>query len=217
MHAGSNIVLSERYKKILFGVLGSLNNVIAESFVVLDPADPDTYTQLFTGLTQNISKRSEELEKLVQQDQKDTNEQLNKIHEKLEELLQSRDDLQARVLDTDQQLFKEQKLTALQRKEFMKEKELHEQQLATCECSIFLFQRQQEAITNRRKALEFLQRNSNLILFYRTIENKLEALFHSYLAAQGGYVKIEQTTNYGKGGNLLDKISKIPDKILIGT
>lgn len=225
MHAGSNIVLTERYKKILFGVLGSLNNMIGESSVVLDPADPNTYTQLFTGLTQSISKRSKELEevrntkdveKLVQQDQKDTNEQINKIHEKLEELLESRDDLQARVLDTDQRLFKEQKLTALQRKEFMKEKELHEQQLATYECSIFLFQRQQEAIANRQKALEFLKKNSNLILFYRTIENRLEALFHSYLAAQGGYVKIEQTTNYGKGVKLLDKITEIPDKIPIG-
>ncbi len=208
MHAGSNIVLSERYKKILLGVLGSLNNLIAESSVLLDPADPNTYTQFFTGLTEHVAKTSQELQqvkteqdvkKLIQKDEFNTQELLSKIQEKLEELLESRDTLQARVVDTDERLFKEQKLTALKRKEFIKEKELHEQQLATYECSIFLFQRQQEAILNRQKAIDFLKSNMNLTMFYRTIENRLEALFHSCLAAQGGHVKIESTTKFGMG------------------
>jgi hypothetical protein len=217
MHAGSNIVLNERYKKILLGVLGSLNNLIADSSVLLDPADPNTYTQFFIGLTESGAKSSQELQqvkteqdvkKLIQKDEVTTKEQLSKIQEKLEELLESRDVLQARVIDTDERLFKEQKLTALQRKECIKEKELHEQQLATFECSIFLFQRQQEAIQNRKKAVDFLKSNMNLIMFYRTIENRLEALFHSCLAAQGGYVKIESTTKFGmpdKAGNMIPK------------
>lgn len=217
MHAGSNIVLSERYKKIMFGVLGSLSNLITTSSVVLDPADPNTYTQLFGGLTENIAKSSQELQqatteqdvqKLVQKDEHNTKEQLSKIQEQLEELLENRDTLQARVADTDERLFKEQKLTALQRKEFIKEKELHGQQLATYECSIFLFQRQQEIILNRQKAIDFLKSNMNLIMFYRTIENRLEALFHSCLAAQGGYLKIEATTKFGKGEKLVSMVPK---------
>ncbi|CAF4287737.1 unnamed protein product [Rotaria sp. Silwood2] len=215
MHAGSNIVLSERYKKILLGVLGSLNTLIAKSSVLLDPADPNTYTQFFVGLTENVAKHSKELEqvkteedvkKLIQKDEVDTNEQLTKIQEQLEELSESRDALQARLLDTDERLFKEQKLTASQRKEFMKEKELHAQQLATFECSIFLFQRQQEATLNRQKAIGYLKSNMNLMMFYRTIENRLEALFHSCLAAQGGYVKVEATTKFGKAGKVLNML-----------
>ncbi|UJR18190.1 hypothetical protein I4U23_005091 [Adineta vaga] len=202
MYTGTSLVLTDHYRKILLGVLGSLNNLIAESSILLDPADPKTYTQFFVGLSENVAKRSQELQevknekdvkKLIQKDEFDTKEQLSKIQEKLEELLDSRDKLQARVLDTDDRLFTEQKITALQRREFIKVKELHEQQVATYECSIFLFQRQQEAILNRQKALEFLKSNTNSILFYRTIENRLEALFHSCLAAQGGYVKIDST------------------------
>lgn len=219
MHPGSNIVLSERYKKILYGVLGSLNNLIAGNSVLLDPADPNTYTQLFAGLTKNIEERSKEIKqvkteqdmkKFIQQDDSHTKELLNKIQEQLEELVESRDTLQARVLDTDERLFKEQKVTALQRKEFLKQKELHEQQLATYECSIFLFQRQQEATLNRQKAINFFKSNINLMMFYRTIENRLEALFHSCLAAQGGYVKVEQNSNFGTGKSINMLSQKIP-------
>lgn len=222
MHAGGNIVLNERYKKILLGLLGSLSNLIAESSILLDPADPNTYTQFFVGLTENAAKRSQELHEvktaqdvttLIEKDESETQAQLNKIQEKLEELLEGENDLKTRLLDTDERLHKEQKLTALQRKEFMKEKEIHEQQLATYECSIFLFQRQQEAILNRQKAIDFVKSNMNLMLFYRIIENRLEALFHSCLAAQGGYVKVESTTKLGKVGKVLDVI---PADIPIG-
>lgn len=219
MHAGSNIVLSERYKKVLLGLLGSLSNLIAESSILLDPADPNTYTQFFVGLTQQTAKRSEELQQvktaqdvtqLIEKDQSETQEQLGKIQEKLEEILDGKNELEARLLDTDERLRQEQKLTALQRKEFMKEKQLHEQQLATYECSLFLFQRQQEAILNRQKAIDFLKRNMNLMLFYRIIENRLEALFHSCLAAQGGYVKVESATNVGKLGKAVNITAEIP-------
>ncbi|CAF3833000.1 unnamed protein product [Adineta steineri] len=217
MHADGNIVLSERYKQILFGFLGSLNNLISGNSVLLDPADPNTYKEFFVGLTDNVAKRRKELEqikteqdvnKLIQQDELHTKEQLSKIQEQLEELLEGKDNLQARLLDTDDRLFKEQKLTASQRKEFLKEKELHEQQLATYECSIFLFQRQQEATLNRQKAIDFLKSNINLMMFYRTIENCLEALFHSCLAAQGGYVRVEQTTKFGTAAKIVNTLQR---------
>ena len=203
---GSGFTLSEHHQRILRGFLSGLSILIADSSVVLDPGDPKTYVDLFSALTSSIAKRSQELQqvtnehdvkKLIEQDETNTREQLTRISEQLEQLAESRDSLQARVQDTDERLFKQQNLTALQRKEFAKEKEIHKQQLAIYECSIFLFQRQQEATLSRQKTIDFIKGNTNMTMFYRTIENHLEALFHSILAAQGGYLKKEVTAKFG--------------------
>lgn len=203
---GIGFTLSEHHKRVLRGFLSGLSTLIADSPIVLDPTDPKTYVDLFSALTSNIAKRSQELQqvtnehdvrKIIEQDEINTKQQLTKISEQLEQLLESRDSLQARIQDTDERLFKQQNLTAIQRKEFMKEKEIHKQQLAIYECSIFLFQRQQEATLTRQKTVDFIKGNANLIMFYRTIENRLEALFHSALAAQGGYLKKETTAKFG--------------------
>ncbi|CAF3366171.1 unnamed protein product [Rotaria sp. Silwood1] len=156
------------------------------------------------------NKPKHDYETLVQAASK-SNERLTKIDQQLTQLHESRDSLQARIQDADERLFKQQRLTAIQRKEFAKEKETYAQQLATYECSIFLFQRQQEAILIRRKTINFIKSNNNLIIFYRTIENHLEALFHSALAAQGGYLKTEVTTKSGITGTIVNMLSmKIP-------
>ena len=146
------------------------------------------------------------MRELIAQDETNTKEQLTKINEQLEQLWESRSSLQARIEDADERLFKHQHLTALQRKEFVREKEIHKQQLASYECSIFLFQRQQEAMITRQKTIDFIKGNANLIMFYRTIENRLETLFFSALAAQSGYLKTEATTKFGKPLTTLNKI-----------
>ncbi|CAF1023290.1 unnamed protein product [Rotaria sp. Silwood1] len=220
MELGSVVSLNDYYKKILLGFLSGLSSIIADSPVVLDPADPNTYRDLFSALTTSVAKRSQELQqvtseqdvkKLIDQDEATTKERLTKIDQQLTQLHESRDSLQARIQDADERLFKQQRLTAIQRKEFAKEKETYAQQLATYECSIFLFQRQQEAILIRRKTINFIKSNNNLIIFYRTIENHLEALFHSALAAQGGYLKTEVTTKSGITGTIVNMLSmKIP-------
>ena len=203
---GVGFALSEHHKRVLRGFLSGLSTLIADCPIVLDPTDPKTYVDLFSALTSSVAKRSQELQqvaneydvrKIIEQDEMNTTQQLMKISEQLEQLLESRASLQARIEDTDERLFKQQNLTALQRKEFMKEKEVHKQQLAIYECSIFLFQRQQEATLIRQKTVDFIKGNANLMMFYRTIENRLEALFHSALAAQGGYLKKETTAKFG--------------------
>jgi hypothetical protein len=215
MELGGGFTLNEYHKKILRGFLSGLSDLIANSLVVLDPTDPKTYVDLFSSLTSSITKRSQELQQvtneqdvknLIEQDEMNTREQLTKISEQLEQLLESRDSLQARIQDADERLFQQQNLTALQRREFAKEKEIRKQQLAAYECSIFLFQRQQEATLIRQKTVDFIKGNTNLIMFYRTIENRLEALFHSVLAAQGGYLKTEITTKFGQPTKLLNQI-----------
>jgi hypothetical protein len=226
MELGSAVTLNEHHKKILLGFLSGLGTLIANSPVVLDPADPQTYVDLFSGLTASTEKRSQQLEqvaseqdvkKLIEEDQMNTKEQLTKMNEQLEQLMASRNSLQDRVQDTDERLFEQQHLTALQRKEFAKEKEMYKQQLATYECSIFLLQRQQEATLIRQNTINFIKGNTNLIMFYQTIENRLQALFHSALAAQGGYLKTEATTAYARPTTVLNKIpiSKYSQRSLI--
>ncbi|CAF3304853.1 unnamed protein product [Rotaria socialis] len=203
MEVGSAVTLNSHYKKILLGFLSGLSSVIADSPVVLDPSDPNTYRDLFSDLTSNVRKRSQELQqvtdeqdvkKLIAQDSANTEQQLIKINETLEQLLENKESLQARIEDTEGRVFKQQDLTALQRKELIQQREAHKQQLATYECSIFLFQRQQEAMLIRQNMMKFIKGNTNMTLFYRTIENRLQALFVSILAAQGGHVKRETAT-----------------------
>lgn len=202
---GGNVYLSEHYKKILLGFLGSLNNLIAGSSVVLDPADPNTYTQFFGGLIENTAKRSEELQqvktekdisKLNEKDQQHSKERLEQIQQQLEELLEKMNEAEALILDTDKRLFEQQHLTALERKENIKGRKEFENQLAAYQSTMELFEREQEAVRNRQKAIEFFKSNNNLIMFYRVIESRLQSLFTSSLAAQGGYV-MKTTGNTG--------------------
>ncbi len=53
---GSSVRLNQYYKKILLGFLTGLGKAIADSPVVLDPADPSTYKNLFSHLTDNQKK-----------------------------------------------------------------------------------------------------------------------------------------------------------------
>lgn len=215
MEQGGSVALSEHYKKVLLGFLSGLNSLIANSPDVLDPFDPQTHIDLFSCLTKNIEKRSLELrkvanehdvQKLIEQDQANTTEQLTKINDQLEQLMESKNSLQTRMQDNEELLFEQKTITALQRKEIIKEKELHKQQLAAYECSIFLFQRQQEATLIRQNTINFIKANANLILFYRTVENRLQALFHSALAAQGGYLKTETTSKFVRRTTALNQI-----------
>ncbi|CAF0934026.1 unnamed protein product [Adineta ricciae] len=204
---GIDIVLSKHHQKVLLGFLSGLSDLIANSPIVLDPADPKTYVELFSGLTENMVKRSQELQqvtneqdvvKIVQQDETNTKEQLIKINGQLENLEESKISLQSRIQEADERLFKQQDLTAIQRKELFRAIEALKQQMTIYECSIFLFQRQQEATIARQKTINFIKGNSNLMMFYRTIESLLEAVFHGVLARQGGYLKEEASMKFGR-------------------
>lgn len=222
MEQGGNVTLTERYKKILFGYLSSLSDIIANSSVTLDPMDPNSYAQFFSDLTKNIIKRSQTLQEvnseqdvknLIDQDLANSKEQLAKINEQLEELLENRNSLEARIEDVDERLFKQEKLTASQRQTMFEERETEKKRLAAYDCSMFIFQRQQEAMLMRQNTINFIKNNPNLIMFYRTVENRLEALFHSILAAQGGYVKKEATFKNSRRAKM---VNALPTNIPVG-
>jgi septal ring factor EnvC (AmiA/AmiB activator) len=136
----------------------------------------------------------QDVKNLIDKDSAHSQEQLAAISEQLHELIENREQLEQRILDADARLHKQEKLTALQRKTMTEEREVYRKQMASYECSIFVFQQQQEATRIRQSTINFIKDSPNLIMFYRTIENRLEALFHSILAAQGGYVKRGNST-----------------------
>jgi hypothetical protein len=202
---GDVVRLNQHHKKILFGFLVGLSRIVTESPVVLDPADPKTYTDLFSSLTSNVQKRSQELSdventqdatRLSNKDMQHIDQKLVNIVGQLNDLSKERDLLVARIDENEQQLYKQEKLTAIQKKNMFDLREENKKQLAAYDCSIFLCQREQESVSNRRNTIDFIKGNSNMFIFYRTIENRLEALFHSVLAAQGGYLKTAMKGKY---------------------
>lgn len=200
IEAGSAVRLSEHYKKILLASLNGLSTVIANSPHALDPADPQTYIDFYSCLMTRTEKRSEQLEKVtneqelkkfIEQDQNIIMEELAKLKEEIENVTQNKNDVQARIHDIDTRLFEQQNMTASEQKRYKKDKELFKQQLASHESTILLVRRQEEATLLRQATFNFIKGNSNLMMFYQTIENHLQALFHSVLAAQGGYLQTQ--------------------------
>jgi hypothetical protein len=192
---GDPVTLNKDKKKVLFGFLTGIGGVIADCPIILDPGDPNTYKKLFSSLTSKLTKRLKELKQvkneqdvniIYQQDSTNMNEKLNQITNELQKLEEAKKEKIVCIQEHDERLSKQKDLSALQRKALFQEEKEYEQQLAVYECTISLYQREQEAILNRQKTLKFIKDDINLYLFYRTVENRLQSLFHSVLAAQSG-------------------------------
>ena len=192
---GGGIPLSQGYEQIPRGFLTGLGQVIAESPVVLNPADPNTYKELFSHLTANHRKQSEKIrqvssesdaKKLSEEDLKKINEKLLTIDLELNKIQVEKAKLDKDIQVTSDQLKEQKELTAIQRADLFKQRDEHKKQLAVYECSVFLYQRQQEATLNRRETIRFIYNSSNMYLFFRTVENLLQSLFHGAFAARSG-------------------------------
>lgn len=195
MTIGEQVTLNKPYKKVLLGFLTGLGNVIADSPIILDPSDPQTYKKLFSGLTSKLANRLKQLkkvkneqdaQKIYQQDSAKMNEKLGQITEKFGQLEEARKETIARVQEREERLAKQKDLSALQRKTLFEENEEEQRQLAVFECFTALCKREQEVIMNRQKALKSISADTNLYLFYCTMENRLKSLFHAILNAQSG-------------------------------
>ncbi|UJR24252.1 hypothetical protein I4U23_027219 [Adineta vaga] len=173
---GDVVTLNKTYKPILLGFLTGLGNVITDCHISLDPNDPKTYENLFSSLGSKLVARlkqlkkvenEQDIKKVYQQDSKHMKEKLNKIREELEKLEETKKET----------IFQE-----------------FEKQLIAYECSISLYQREQESILNRQNKLEFMKNDFSSYLFYQTIENRLESLFQNVLAAQSGQSQITKNS-----------------------
>ncbi|CAF1482552.1 unnamed protein product, partial [Rotaria magnacalcarata] len=212
---GEVVTLREDYKKILLACLCGLSEVITNSSVVLDPTDPNTYRQFFSELSVNTKKDSRDLQTigneqdvniLITKDSESTSQHLAKINSQLEQSMDHQKRLAASIQDKNEKLSKEHDLSPLNLKQLFEDREIQKKQLATYECSIFLYQRQLESKLSRQNTINFIKNNSNMYLFYRTIENRLEALFHSVLAAQGGYLQTTQTSKYATAASVVNMV-----------
>ncbi|CAF2121207.1 unnamed protein product [Rotaria magnacalcarata] len=212
---GEVVTLREDYKKILLACLCGLSEVITNSSVVLDPTDPNTYRQFFSELSVNTKKDSRDLQTigneqdvniLITKDSESTSQHLAKINSQLEQSMDHQKRLAASIQDKNEKLSKEHDLSPLKLKQLFEDREIQKKQLATYECSIFLYQRQLESKLSRQNTINFIKNNSNMYLFYRTIENRLEALFHSVLAAQGGYLQTTQTSKYATAASVVNMV-----------
>jgi len=212
---GSGVRLSQHYKKILFGFLTSLGRVIAESSVVLDPADPNTYKDLVSNITANQKKHSQEIhkvdserdvKKLSDQDMININEKLTNINNELSKINEEKETLEKNMQETAQKLRTQENITAIQRLDLSKQQEEHKKQLAVYECSIFLYELQQEATLNRQNTVKFIREDTNMYLFFRTIENLLQALFYGALTARSGLFTMEKNSKYGTAANAVNSV-----------
>lgn len=212
---GTTVHLNQYYKKILLGFLTGLGRIIADSPVVLDPADPSTYRDLFSNLTANQKKRSQEIHKVDSQrdakklsddDMANINDKLSNISNELNSIKEQKEIVEKNMQETSDKIKAQEKITAIQRQELLKQQEEHKKQLAVYECSIFLFELQQEATLTRKKTVDFFRENTNLYLFFRTIENLLQALFHGALAARSGLLTTEKNTAAGKASKVIDLV-----------
>jgi hypothetical protein len=215
IETGTVIRLNQHYKKILLGFLTGLGRVIAESSVVLDPADPSTYQDLFSNMTANQRKSSQEIhkvdserdaKKLSEQDMAKINEKLTNIDSELSKLHEEKETLEKNMQETSEQLKSQENITAIQRQDLFKQQEEHKKQLAVYECSIFLYELQQEATLNRRNTVKFIRENPNMYLFFRTIENLLQALFHGALAARSGLFTMRKNSKVGSSAKMSETV-----------
>ncbi|CAF4320380.1 unnamed protein product, partial [Rotaria sp. Silwood2] len=216
--SGSVVRLNDHYKKILLGFLTGLSTIISESDVVLDPADPNTYKELFSSLASNVQKRSQELQnvnsehdvsQLSQQDMININKKLAQISNELTKLKASQASTTKEMENIDTRLADRGKLSAIERKQLFDAQEAHKRQMVTYECSFLLYEREQEATWNRKNTIAFIKNDVNLALFYSTIENRLQALFHGVLAAQSGLLTAEKYSVYAKIWGKVDSVSSI--------
>lgn len=218
---GSDLSLDERQIQILRGFLTALSEIITDSPVVLDPDSPETYKELLNIRNFGIEERMNELQDLSsekdicmlnQKELKDITEKLEKITDQLSTIKVEKTNLEKQIEDTRKQLkekskqFEEKQCSAHELKKMFEHHEELEKRLASCECFMYFYQREQEAIYNRRSVVNFIKKSSNLYLFYRTIENRLQALFHGVLTAQSGLLVPNTTTGYGTAAHIVDAV-----------
>ncbi|CAF1406975.1 unnamed protein product, partial [Didymodactylos carnosus] len=214
---GPVVRLKEEYQTMLKGLLAGLSNVIANSSVVLDPADPNTYKELFYSLNSSVEQRTSDISNihseqdailLCKRDTMDLEQKILKLNLELSALATNRDMLAKRIVDTDENLKKVKDVTALQRKELFDNKDATEKQLAMLESSMYVFRRSQEAALRKKYTLEFIKEKPKLFLFFTTIEHNLQSLFNSVLVAQGGLLQRDKSNT--KVGMTATTIQAIP-------
>ena len=212
--------LKKDHQVILKTLLTGLGQTIADSPQTLDPSDPKTYIQFFASITTNVQQRAEELasvanvrdiDRVSKKDLEDVDQKLATITSYMKNLNKEKRNVAKRLKEYEEQLLKQRELSALDRKRIFEMKEDCKNQLHTYECSTTLQDRNRESVLNRRNILQFLKTEPNLILFYRTIEIRLQSLFVAVLTAQGGYLTTVMQSRHGSSSKVLNAVPTATD------
>lgn len=218
---GDVVRLNKHYKKVLLGFLTGLGRIIADSPTVLDPADPNTYKDMLSNMTSKQREHSQELKnlasesdikKLSERDMAYMNGKLEEIQREIDSIHSEKDALQKRTQETVEELKEQQVLSAIQRRDLFNQKEEQARQWAAFECSQRLLELQQESILARKNTMHFIRESPNMHLFFRTVENLLQALCYSALSARSGLFTMGKNSKFGTGASTVEKlpISMIP-------
>ena len=212
---GDVIRLNKHYKKVLLGFLTGLGRIIAESPIALDPADPNTYKDMLSNMASKQREHSQELKninsesdikKLSERDMANVNGKLEEIQREIDSIHSEKEALRKRTQEAEEELKEQQVLSAIQRRDQFKQKEEQERQWAAFECSQRLLEIQQESVLARKNTMKFIHKSANLHLFFRTVENLLQALCHSVLSARSGLFTMAKNTENDSVSSIVDML-----------
>jgi ankyrin repeat protein len=185
---------SAQQKAILSGFLVSMSNLLGAGDVSLDVNDPATYSQLFSNLNVRVKNRTEQLakssgdesgvQKIYQQDTLELQQKVMKLSEQMAKMNDSRTSLTKRLQAAEAQLAACK--TAKDKKNVYAELQETKDQLLTLQASASLFVNAQKTANHKKKVLDSLKANTQLLCFYQSVENRLQGLFTACKAATAG-------------------------------
>lgn len=214
---------SAEQRAVLAGFLTGLTGLIAGGEVALDPNDPATYQQLFTNLTNKVGAQTEflaknagnpaELGKAVGRESAELAQKMAKIESELKAMGESRTAMQKRLQAQEAQLAASK--TALQKKDCYKEIQEVKDQMRTLASSVSLFSRAQEAAQKKKKTIDALKSQPNLLACYGTIENRLQGLFLACKTATAGMMSLNMTEQGDRRMTLVNVAADLSEMIPI--
>ena len=134
------------------------------------------------------------------------NGKLEDIEREIDKLHSEKEELQKRTEETVKQLKEEQTLSAIQRRDLFNLQEEQTRQCAAYECSQRLLELQQESTLARKNTMNFIHKSANMHLFFRTVENLLQALCHGVLLARSGLFTMEKDSKAGIASKIVGHI-----------
>lgn len=201
---GEYLHLNDDERRVFYGFLSGISSAITESSVLIDPHDPSTYERLFDDLASKLVDQIKHLENI--DDSKHTEkayrqecEKMNNITDKIRSNLMNMGDKKAETIilinECEQKLSSEAQMGELDRKNLIKKREVYKSDLHVYKSIINISERKLENIEKRRRMLDSICNDTNLFLFYNTIENRLQAFLQKVYDAQFGRSSSIPSTN----------------------
>lgn len=204
--AGRLVNLGEAQLTIFYGFMNNLSNLITGSHVTLDPANPQTYRDLFSHMMSTDEKRSQvinsikspqDCEQLCEQELNDMQEKIENLNKTIGQMKLEKQKLTEQIHTFEKQL-NDENVSAIDKKQYFKDKQTIEDALNALESSVQLSRQAHETAQNKKKLLDYIKTTLNLFVFYTTIEHRLQSLFIGVLAAQTEIFKTELSSKTAK-------------------